>query len=192
MSKLLSEEFALEIAVLSDFPEFLNPLWIMPQDVRAKAKFCGALLTEDLLEIDPYIARLWFVCADKQSGKQKMAWLVNHYKRLSNLHLLRPAMLNELWVQVELGFIPANGIGEIFEQIDGKKTIGHIAYDLGLYEPDDTENVIKKAIEDNPQAVADYQGGSKKALGTILGVARAAGITDMRKASQLAIKLLDS
>lgn len=187
MERLLSEEYWLEIALCSHVPELLNPLWIMPPDIRHKAKSCGCdhALVENLLDTDPYLARLWFVTADDQSAQKKLGWLVNYHKHLKNIHWLRPAMLDELFNQVQLGHIPSNAIADIFKEIDGKQTIGQIAYNLGLYTTVDMDAIIQQAIRQNPQAVADYKAGKNKALAVILATSKQLGVTDMRKASQL-------
>src|SRR5947209_4417754 len=163
----------------------------MPPDIRHKAAQCGCTftLTEDLLDL-PYLARLWFVTADIPSGKQKMGWLINHYKRLKDAQYLRPAMLDELWTQVQLGYIPANRVGDIFAGLDGKKTIGQIAYELGLYQTNDVRSIAEQAVRNNPKAVGDYLSGETKALGAILGAMRAAGVNDMPVAKQVVEELL--
>jgi hypothetical protein len=175
------------IIALSDYPELIPHLYIMPPNIREKAKDINSKLVESMLfKADPYISRLWYVTSDNRSGKDKMGWLVNHHSRLPDVHNLRPRDLEELWVQTQLGYIPANSIGDIFEEkVTPNTTIGEIAYNLGLYTESDTESIINKAIKDNPQAVEDYKTGNTKALGTILGVARKEGVTNMKQAAQL-------
>ena len=84
-----------------------------------------------------------------------------------------PENLAALVELTEAGTINSSVAKEVFEKIFAED-IDPKAYveEHGLKTVNDDgalEEVLKKVIADNPQAVADYQGGKKKALGALVG-----------------------
>ena len=84
-----------------------------------------------------------------------------------------PENLAALVELTEAGTINSSVAKEVFEKIFAEG-IDPKAYveEHGLKTVNDDgalEEVLKKVIADNPQAVADYQGGKKKALGALVG-----------------------
>ena len=84
-----------------------------------------------------------------------------------------PENLAALVELTEAGTINSSVAKEVFEKIFAEN-IDPKAYveEYGLKTVNDDgalEEVLKKVIADNPQAVADYQGGKKKALGALVG-----------------------
>ena len=84
-----------------------------------------------------------------------------------------PENLAALVELTEAGTINSSVAKEVFEKIFAED-IDPKAYveEYGLKTVNDDgalEEVLKKVIADNPQAVADYQGGKKKALGALVG-----------------------
>ena len=150
---------------------FITPA--MPKDIRDRAKELGVnhSLINAVIDTSPYMARLWYVTSDIRNGKTLASLLTNFSYKLTNEHYLKATILNELYNQIFLGFIPANKVGEIFERLDGTKTIGHIAFDIGYYDVSTVKmvDIIKEAIKANPQSVDDYRSGNQRALGGIMG-----------------------
>jgi len=145
----------------------------MPKDIRDRAKTLGVnySLINAVIDISPYMGRLWYVTSDIANGKTLASWLTNFSHKLTNEHYLKPTILDELYNQVYLRHIPGNKVGEVFEQLDGISTIGHIAFDLGFYDisTDKIVDIIQDAIQANPQAIEDYKGGNQRALSGVMG-----------------------
>lgn len=115
-------------------------------------------------------------------GKPKKVsnWLMVETMRLLKENGMEPEDIDfaseNLAALVELteaGTINSSVAKEVFEKIFAED-IDPKAYveEHGLKTVNDDgalEEVLKKVIADNPQAVADYQGGKKKALGALVG-----------------------
>ena len=115
-------------------------------------------------------------------GKPKKVsnWLMVETMRLLKENGMEPEYIDfapeNLAALVELteaGTINSSVAKEVFEKIFAED-IDPKAYveEHGLKTVNDDgalEEVLKKVIADNPQAVADYQGGKKKALGALVG-----------------------
>ena len=115
-------------------------------------------------------------------GKPKKVsnWLMVETMRLLKENGMEPEDIDfsaeNLAALVELteaGTINSSVAKEVFEKIFAED-VDPKAYveEHGLKTVNDAgalEEVLKKVIADNPQAVADYQGGKKKALGALVG-----------------------
>ncbi|MDY5987978.1 Asp-tRNA(Asn)/Glu-tRNA(Gln) amidotransferase subunit GatB [Sporofaciens sp. SGI.106] len=84
-----------------------------------------------------------------------------------------PENLAKLIALTEAGTINSSVAKEVFEKIfDEDIDPDKYVEEHGLKTVNDTgalQEVLKKVIEDNPQAVADYRGGKEKALGALVG-----------------------
>ena len=84
-----------------------------------------------------------------------------------------PEHLAKLIELTEAGTINSSVAKEVFEKIfDENVDPGKYVEEKGLKIVQDDgalEEVLKKVIADNPQAVADYKGGKEKALGALVG-----------------------
>lgn len=84
-----------------------------------------------------------------------------------------PEHLAKLIELTEAGTINSSVAKEVFEKIfdenvDPEKYVEEKG--LKIVQDDGAlEEVLKKVIADNPQAVADYKGGKEKALGALVG-----------------------
>lgn len=156
---------------------------------------------QDILISQPKTTNIYFdAIKDTKSHKQVLnfligdyqAWLADNNEENSKLS---GSNLAELLNQVESGAISSKVAKDLFVDIILGASANQLIKDKGIVQiSDDTEleTVIKKIIENNPKAVADYKSGNQKALGFFVGQVMAAtkGQANPGKTNQLVLKLL--
>ena len=123
-----------------------------------------------------------FEATTAMCGKPKKVsnWLMVETLRLTKEHGMEPEEIKfspenlaKLIELTEAGTINSSVAKEVFEKVF-EEDIDPQAYveEHGLKTVNDEgalTEVLKKVIDDNPQAVADYRGGKEKALGALVG-----------------------
>lgn len=156
---------------------------------------------QDILISQTKTSKIYFdAIKDTKSHKQVLnfligdyqAWLADNNEENSKLS---GSNLAELLNQVESGAISSKVAKDLFVDIILGASANQLIKDKGIVQiSDDTEleTVIKKIIENNPKAVADYKSGNQKALGFFVGQVMAAtkGQANPGKTNQLVLKLL--
>ena len=124
-------------------------------------------------------------CGSDRAGEWPMAKSVSNRLMTDGLRLCRekgtdpddmkvsPRQLAVLVMMQRKGEITSNVAGEIFEALfEADTDPREYAAERGLLirnDEDELRGIIKKAIEENPGAVADYKAGKTKAAGYIVG-----------------------
>lgn len=155
---------------------------VMPIDVRRELHSIGLSTDEqDILISQPTVAKLFFeakkALADKKLEKKAVNWLVGDYQAIlagssSKDSKLSADNLVALIKLVDEGKISSKIAKDIFADVVDGQSPAEVIKSKGLSQISDTtelEAIIKRLVEDNPKAAADYQNGNTKALGFFVG-----------------------
>jgi aspartyl-tRNA(Asn)/glutamyl-tRNA(Gln) amidotransferase subunit B len=137
----------------------------------------AAVLTNERAIADVYED----VIAGKDAGFARSAanWIVNDVLGLARSGglpqdqlPLNAAQLRNLVESVEDGKLTVRVAKDVLPQVEGQELPLRVAERLNLLSMDDDDSVTKaaqEAIDANPDAVADYLGGKKAAVGRLIG-----------------------
>lgn len=161
---------------------------------------------QDILISQPNTCDIYFDAIQEinntKSHKQVINLLMGEYQAWLSDNLSKDSKLSgnnlaELIKQVDKGSISNKTAKDILPEIIMGASPGDIIKNKGIAQISDDaelEVIIKKIIEENPQAVADYRSGNEKALGFFVGQVMAAtkGQANPGKTNQLVLKLLST
>ncbi len=137
----------------------------------------AAVLTNERAIADRYED----VIAGKDAGFARSAanWIINDVLGLARSRglgadqlALSSAQIRNLVESVEAGKLTARVAKDVLPQVEGDELPIHVAERLNLLLMNDEDSVTKaahEAIDANPDAVADYLGGKKAAVGRLIG-----------------------
>ncbi len=124
----------------------------------------------------------YFEQVARESGDAKLAsnWVMSDVLRVLNEQNvsigefgLTPDKLAELVRMTKEGTVSSTSARDVFnEMLSTGRSAGEIVEKKGLVQISDTsalEELIDKAVAENPQAVEDYRKGKKQALGALVG-----------------------
>jgi aspartyl-tRNA(Asn)/glutamyl-tRNA(Gln) amidotransferase subunit B len=177
---------------------------VLPIDVRRELQKLGLNIDEqDVLISQPATTRILQsahkILQKPELVKKAVNWLVGDYQAwLTNntkTSKLTGENLAELIILIDNGKISSKIAKDIFTEIIAGNKPSDIITSKGLSQLSDESEltrIVQKVIDDNPQAVADYKAGAKKALGFFVGQVMKAtqGQANPSKVNELVVKLL--
>jgi len=149
------------------------------------------------LTSDIAIANLFEAAARKVDAKIAASWIAGPLLKTLNWHTLtwREAGLREEWIidllkmfeRGELTKVTAEQI--LRDVVEEKRSPQELTQKLGVkkIETEELEEIVKRVLEKNQKAVADYKAGQQKALEFLVGqvVREARGAADAKKVREL-------
>ena len=108
--------------------------------------------------------------------KEAANWIITEVLRVLKTEDQIPVtevQLSDLIAEVKKGTVSRTAAKEVFEVLcKSSKSVGQVIEEKGLKQissSDELEGIVKKILEDNPQAIEDFKEGKKKSFGFLMG-----------------------